>query len=45
MTSSTEVNPDEITEDSLRSRIGLWLAPTVFLLILFFVDLEPGNPK
>ena len=45
MTSSTEVNPDEITEDSLRSRIGLWLAPTVFLLILFFVDLEPGNPQ
>ncbi|MCH8264358.1 MAG: SLC13/DASS family transporter [Proteobacteria bacterium] len=45
MTSSTEVNPDEIIEDSLRSRIGLWLGPTVFLLILFFVDLEPGNPQ
>jgi|TARA_B100000809_G_scaffold234670_1_gene252297 sodium-dependent dicarboxylate transporter 2/3/5 len=44
MTASGEVNPDEIIEDSLRSRIGLWLGPTVFLLILFFVDLEPGNP-
>ena len=44
MTASAEVNPDEIIEDSLRSRIGLWLGPTVFLLILFFVDLEPGNP-
>lgn len=30
---------------SLRSRIGLWLGPAVFLFMLLFVDLEPGNPQ
>jgi len=30
---------------SLRSRIGLWLGPVVFLFMLLFVDLEPGNPQ
>lgn len=44
MTSTTEVNPDKIIEIPLRSRIGLWLGPAVFLLMLFVVDLEPGNP-
>lgn len=28
----------------LRSRIGLWLGPAVFVLTLLFVDLDPGNP-
>lgn len=28
----------------LRSRIGLWLGPAVFLFMLFFVDLDPNNP-
>lgn len=28
----------------MRSRIGLVLGPTVFLLMLFFVDLDPSNP-
>ena len=28
----------------LHSRIGLVLGPTVFVLTLLFVDLEPGNP-
>jgi sodium-dependent dicarboxylate transporter 2/3/5 len=28
----------------MRSRIGLYLGPTVFLLVLFFVDLDPQNP-
>ncbi len=28
----------------LRSRVGLWLGPAVFLFMLFFVDLDPGNP-
>ena len=29
---------------SLRSRIGLWLGPLLFVAMLLFVDLEPGNP-
>jgi sodium-dependent dicarboxylate transporter 2/3/5 len=45
MASSVEVNPDEIIEVPLRNRIGLWLGPAVFLLVLFFVDLDPGNPQ
>ncbi len=28
----------------VRSKIGLWLGPAVFLLMLLFVDLEPNNP-
>ena len=28
----------------LRSRIGLWLGPVVFLSMLLFVDLDPNNP-
>ena len=36
----------EIVEDTpLRSRIGLILGPVVFLFMLLFVDLEPGNPQ
>lgn len=30
--------------DSLRSRVGLFLGPTVFLFVLFFLDLDPQNP-
>ncbi len=30
--------------NSLRSRVGLILGPSVFLAILLFVDLDPGNP-
>ena len=26
------------------NRVGLFLGPAVFLLVLFFVDLDPGNP-
>ena len=29
---------------TLRNRIGLWLGPLVFILILAFADLDPGNP-
>lgn len=29
---------------TLRNRIGLWLGPLVFVLILAFADLDPGNP-
>ncbi len=31
-------------ETPLRSRIGMWLGPAVFLFMLIFVDLDPGNP-
>ena len=27
-----------------RSKIGLWLGPLVFVFMLLFVDLDPGNP-
>lgn len=30
--------------DSLRNRVGLWLGPLLFLLILLLTDLEPGKP-
>jgi len=33
---------DEIP--GIRSRVGLWLGPVVFLSILFLVDLDPSNP-
>ena len=29
---------------TLRNRIGLWLGPLSFILILAFADLDPGNP-
>lgn len=32
------------TPVTLRNRIGLWLGPLVFVLILAFADLDPGNP-
>ena len=28
----------------IRSKIGLWLGPLVFVLVLLFVDLDPNNP-
>ena len=31
-------------ETPLRSRIGLWLGPTVFVAMLLFVELDPANP-
>ncbi|MEX2131536.1 MAG: SLC13 family permease, partial [Pseudohongiellaceae bacterium] len=32
------------SESGTRNKIGLWLGPLVFILILLFVDLDPGNP-
>lgn len=29
---------------AMRSRVGLWLGPVVFVFVLLFVDLDPGNP-
>ena len=43
-----ESNQSAIAERSevpLYSRIGLWLGPLVFLFMLLFVDLDPGNPQ
>ncbi|MFM1895876.1 MAG: SdcS: sodium-dependent dicarboxylate transporter [Pseudomonadota bacterium] len=37
-------NPTDDVSQTLRSRVGLWLGPLVFILILVFVDLDPGNP-
>jgi len=34
-----------VSESVIRSRIGLWLGPLVFILILLFVELDPGNPQ
>lgn len=28
----------------MRSRIGLWLGPSVFVFVLLFVELDPANP-
>lgn len=28
----------------MRSKVGLWLGPLAFVFMLFFVDLDPGNP-
>ena len=48
MTSSSENNSSLerglISEVPRRSKIGLWLGPLVFLFILIFIDLQPGNP-
>ena len=43
----TELAANIETEDKtlpLRSKIGLWLGPTLFVLMLVFVDLDPANP-
>ncbi len=29
---------------TLRNRVGLWLGPLAFVLILAFADIDPGNP-
>lgn len=34
----------EATSALIRSRIGLWLGPVVFVSMLLFVDLDPSNP-
>ena len=39
---TTAIQQVEIT--SIRSKIGLWLGPLVFVLVLLFVDLDPNNP-
>ena len=44
MTSSATESPSRQNTIPVRSRVGLWLGPLVFLLMLAFVELDPGNP-
>ncbi|MFT4861564.1 MAG: sodium-dependent dicarboxylate transporter 2/3/5 [Pseudohongiellaceae bacterium] len=44
MTQAVAPTPTLRESDSMRSRIGLYLGPAVFLFVLFFVDLDPQNP-
>ena len=44
MTNTAESELAEPIVSPVRSKIGLWLGPAVFLLMLLFVDLEPNNP-
>lgn len=44
MTSSATDSPSSQNTVPTRSRVGLWLGPLVFFLMLAFVDLDPGNP-
>ncbi|MBT3531445.1 MAG: SLC13/DASS family transporter [Gammaproteobacteria bacterium] len=52
MSSSPEANTTEVSTEGegviktpIQSKIGLFLGPVVFVLMLVFVDLEPGNPQ
>ena len=44
MSNPSDPAPAESNSASLRSRLGLWLGPAVFLFMLLFVDLDPANP-
>ena len=44
MTSSATNTPSSQNTIPARSKVGLWLGPLVFLLMLAFVELDPGNP-
>ena len=43
---NTASSPDSAQADKLtiRNKVGLWLGPLLFSLILLFLDLDPGNP-
>ena len=34
----------QVESTPMRSKIGLWLGPLAFVLVLLFVDLDPNNP-
>ncbi len=44
MTDSASTEIEEPIVVPTRSKVGLWLGPIVFLLMLLFVDLDPNNP-
>ncbi len=45
MSATSESAEAERSEVPLYSRIGLWLGPLVFLMMLLLVDLDPENPQ
>lgn len=45
MTTTADANSAVPNSVPMRSKIGLWLGPALFLYILFFVELDPGNPE
>lgn len=44
MTSSATDSPSSQNTVPARSRVGLWLGPMAFFLMLAFVELDPANP-
>lgn len=44
MTTNSESSVIKPISTPMRSKVGLWLGPLVFVLMLFFVDLDPANP-
>lgn len=44
MTTNSDLSVIEPISTPMRSKIGLWLGPLVFVLMLLFVDLDPANP-
>ncbi len=44
MTADVKSTGEEAISMPLRSKVGLWLGPMVFLCMLLFVDLDPANP-
>ena len=44
MSANSDSSVHEPISASLRSKIGLWLGPLAFVLMLLFVDLDPANP-
>ncbi len=44
MTADVKSTGQEAIGMPMRSKVGLWLGPVVFLCMLLFVDLDPENP-
>ena len=44
MSTATEANSLVLAETPMRSKVGLWLGPLVFISMIFFVELDPTNP-
>lgn len=44
MTTNSESSVLKPISTPMRSKVGLWLGPLVFVLMLLFVDLDPANP-
>ena len=44
MSNATEANSLVPTETPMRSKVGLWFGPLVFISMILFVELDPTNP-